>query len=116
MTASAAPPSRQVKALVIRAPWAFEVAEGTKTQEFRSKRTNWRGPVLISAAKRPESGTYAGMGICVVWVKDCIERGPKDFAWVLHRLIVIDPPVPVAGQLGLFDVDYELPDEWWEET
>jgi hypothetical protein len=38
-------------ALSIRQPWAALVAAGEKTLEIRSWRTNYRGPILIHAAK-----------------------------------------------------------------
>lgn len=40
-----------MKALTIRQPWAFAIAEGFKTVENRSRRTRYTGPLLIHAGK-----------------------------------------------------------------
>lgn len=37
------------RGLTIRQPWAFAIAEGFKTVENRSRRTTYRGPLLIHA-------------------------------------------------------------------
>jgi len=42
----ASPPMR---GLTVRQPWAFAIAEGFKTVENRTRRTNYRGPLLIHA-------------------------------------------------------------------
>lgn len=41
-----------MKALSLWEPWASLIAQGSKTIETRSWHTNYRGPVLIHAAKR----------------------------------------------------------------
>ncbi|WP_046505937.1 ASCH domain-containing protein [Streptomyces odonnellii] len=40
-----------VRGLTIRQPWAFAIAEGFKTIENRSRRTNYRGQLLIHAGR-----------------------------------------------------------------
>ncbi|WP_026931713.1 ASCH domain-containing protein [Glycomyces tenuis] len=40
-----------IRALTVRQPWAHLIARGGKTVENRTRRTHWRGPVLIHAAK-----------------------------------------------------------------
>jgi hypothetical protein len=40
-----------MKALSIRQPWAWAIVSGLKTIENRSWQTNYRGPLLIHAAK-----------------------------------------------------------------
>lgn len=47
-----------MRALTIRQPWASLIALGRKTVEVRSWRTDYRGPLAIHAAARPEP-TYA---------------------------------------------------------
>lgn len=37
------------RGLTIQQPWAFAIAEGFKTVENRTRRTNYRGPLLIHA-------------------------------------------------------------------
>jgi hypothetical protein len=97
---------RTCKALVVREPWASQIAEGTKVTEFRSWSTRYRGPLLIVMAKRRES-CWPGCAVCVVDLVDCRQRGPRDFSWHLDHLRVIEP-TPIAGRLGLFDSGYIL--------
>ncbi|MFD9223769.1 hypothetical protein ACFWDI_28150 [Streptomyces sp. NPDC060064] len=40
-----------VRGLTIKQPWAFAIAEGFKTVENRSRRTNYRGTLLIHAGQ-----------------------------------------------------------------
>lgn len=42
-----------MKAITIWQPWAQLLAEGKKHEETRSWATNYRGPILIHAAKNP---------------------------------------------------------------
>lgn len=44
-------PPNTVRALTLTQPWADAVASGTKQWETRSWRTDYRGPLLIHAAK-----------------------------------------------------------------
>ncbi|MGJ5898579.1 ASCH domain-containing protein [Streptomyces niveiscabiei] len=37
------------RGLTIQQPWAFAIAEGFKTVENRTRRTNYRGPLLVHA-------------------------------------------------------------------
>lgn len=41
-----------MKALSIRQPWASLIAEGHKTMELRTRKTNYRGPLAIHASKQ----------------------------------------------------------------
>lgn len=45
-----------MKAITIWQPWAQLLAEGKKHEETRSWATNYRGPILIHAAKTDHSG------------------------------------------------------------
>lgn len=119
-----------MKALVVRQPWASLIASGEKTIEVRSWRTDYRGPLLICAAKA-HSGAWVreitvprplpildgprGVMICVVDLVD-IKRGSivhrwdagidptGQFAWVLANPRPVKQ-LPIVGRLGLFDVD-----------
>ncbi|MEU2426945.1 hypothetical protein ABZ619_39035 [Streptomyces sp. NPDC007851] len=44
-----------VRGLTIRQPWAFAIAEGYKAVENRTRRTNYRGRLLIHAGLRHDS-------------------------------------------------------------
>ena len=44
-----------MKVLTIKEPYATLIAEGLKEYEFRTWKTNYRGEVLIHAAKTPNN-------------------------------------------------------------
>lgn len=103
------------KALVICAPWWAEICRGEKPIEFRSwpvpkdKATGkqYRGPLAICAAKRKDSGVFAGMAVCVVDLVDCVKVADKDYEWMIENPRIIEP-VPVKGRLGLMDIEIPL--------
>ena len=109
-----------MKALSVRQPFANLIADGSKTIEVRSRRTEYRGPLLIVSAKRP-AVTPAGCALAVVNLVDCrpmteadepaamSKRKPDTWAWVLTDVRRIEPQ-PVRGQLGLFEAPLRLED------
>lgn len=115
-----------MKALSVQQPWARLIAEGHKPYEVRSRRTHYRGPLLICASSKcsthPSAEYYAcgplGVAVCTVELVDCISgaydinalaRVPTEgmWCWVLRNPQPVEP-FPVKGRLGFFDV--ELPD------
>ena len=104
-----------MKALSVRQPWASLIASGAKTIEIRSRRTHYRGPVLICSSARPLGSGPVGVAVCVVEVLDCHPLVPEDaiaachpwsgggWAWVL-RLVRLVEPFPVRGRLGFYEV------------
>lgn len=110
-----------MKALSVRQPWASLIASGEKTIEVRSRRTHYRGPLLICASRFVGTAPRdlpRGVALCIVDLVDCrsfdrsdcnAARFPgtdTDFAWVLNNCRRIEH-FAVLGRLGLFDV--ELP-------
>ena len=93
----------KIKALVVRAPWFEDIFVGEKAIEYRSWNTHYRGPMLIVAAKRKDSGDLAGCAICVVDLINSRKIAERDFEW---DILNVRPICPVAlhGRLGLFDV------------
>lgn len=122
-----------MKALSVKQPFAFQIANGEKTIELRSWQTDYRGKLLICASKSEkdvwvkssEVGEHrlpAGVMMCVVDlvdIKKCfntpyyqkasccdyVEHGI--WGWVLEnpRDVMLKP---VNGRLRLFDVDDNL--------
>ena len=43
--------TRQIKALSIRQPYLGRILRGEKTEEYRSWRTTYRGPLILHASK-----------------------------------------------------------------
>jgi hypothetical protein len=102
-----------MKALSVRAPWAGLIASGAKTLEIRSRRTNYRGEMLICQSRgggavaivelvgcRPfvEADDAASGG---VWTKHPEAR--THWAWEL-RLVRRVTSEPISGRLGMYDV------------
>ena len=98
-----------VKAIVIRSPYAQQIAAGTKAMEYRSWRTVYRGWLAIVAARRRESGDDAGRVVCLVRLVDCVEAGHRDYEWHLSGPRPLAQRVELPGRLGLFDVTGHLP-------
>jgi hypothetical protein len=116
-----------MRALSVRQPWAWAIAQSIKTVENCSWRTLRRGPLVIHANKSWRScpGHYSellpglppvkqldsGALVGVVKVSDCVPvadvtgdpfaTGP--WCWTLCSAVEIQP-VPFRGQVGLFHV------------
>jgi hypothetical protein len=121
-----------MKALSIKQPWAWMIANGQKTIETRTRRTHYRGPLLICASLKADkvwrqwaeaaidglkpSDLLYGQAICIADVVDChpMTKADEDaarhavydnaFAWVLANVRRIEP-FDVRGQQNFFDVD-----------
>lgn len=109
-----------MKAISVQQPWANMITEGQKTIETRTWKTNYRGRLLIVSSKRPPIEP-AGCAIAVVTLVDCRPMTSDDvdaaccpcyvgaWAWILKDIRKIHP-IPVKGQLGLYEVDYDEPE------
>jgi hypothetical protein len=125
-----------VRALSVRQPWAWAIIHAGKDVENRTWSTRHRGPLAIHATKcsRSEyesaareieaiSGTSppplaelpTGAVVGVVDLVDCHgDETENDWAqegafwWFLASPIPCEPPVPMRGRLGLFEIGLEL--------
>lgn len=92
-------------ALSVKQPYAEEIASGRKRIEYRTWKTNHRGPLLIVASKGAEEGGAdlpRGVAICVVdVVKVTGEDG--DYKWHLGKPRRVHP-VQVTGYAALYTV------------
>ncbi len=114
-----------MRCLVVRQPWASLIAEGKKTIEFRSWKTDYRGPLLILAGANVWRGTDYPIGprrcsLCTVELVDvrpykrvdrhagCIAP-PLEyrFSWVLENPQPVKQ-IPTRGLLGLYETPPEL--------
>lgn len=116
----------EMKALTIRQPWAWAIVAGYKHVENRSRRTNYRGPILIHAGAQLDSagfkflwrvGLYkklpadlpTGGLIGTVQVVDCISRSESEWAfpgnwhWVLKRPREFKKILVCRGRLGFLE-------------
>ena len=115
-----------VRALSIRQPWAWLIANGHKDIENRSWSTKYRGPLLVHASAKKPSATFLsdierrygvelpktfdlGGIVGLVNVMECVAesrsvwmQGPV--GWKLSNARTL-PFLPVRGKLGLFRLE-----------
>lgn len=116
--------TENIKALTVKNPYATMIAEGRKTIEVRSRRTKYRGDLVITSSAKPMiPGMYSGATLARVeiydvkpvrelttkeWEQTGIESNRDEFrdcfAWMLRnprRLV----EMPVKGNLGIFNLE-----------
>lgn len=107
------------KAISLKQPFANLVASGVKTIETRKWSTKYRGDLVICSSQKPKIEPF-GKALCIVELYDvrpmikkdekkaCIKLYPCAYAWLLRKLRKIDPPIPVKGSLGIFDLNLNI--------
>jgi hypothetical protein len=113
-----------LKCLSVRQPWASAILLGLKAEEYRSRPTRHRGPLLIHAGLKPcdREASLAflaahpevaaampplGHALGLADVVGCEPHPEYGFAWRLARPRLLVRPVPVKGQVGLFAVEID---------
>lgn len=106
-----------MKALSIKEPWLSMIVDGKKTIETRTWPAPtylWNDNLLLVGSKKPK-GRFSGKAACIVRVVDCrlmrksdepaacCEIYPKAHSWFFADLQKAWP-VPIKGQLGIYDV------------
>lgn len=102
-----------MRALSVRPPWAELIASGRKTLEIRSRRTHYRGELLICESR-------GGGAVAVVELVDCrpfveLDDEASGGVWTKHpethshyawelRLVRRVTSEPIKGKLGFYDV------------
>lgn len=109
-----------MKALSIKQPWASMIADGEKTIETRTWPTRYRGELALcaSATPRGQGPTRAVLAVanlvsCRPMVeadegRACCDIYPGAFSWVLANVRRLAEPVPIKGQLGVFELPSEV--------
>ena len=120
-----------MKALSIRQPWAWLILHAGKDTENRTWRTQYRGPILIHAAKTLDEEGYNylwhrccrqippvneydfGGFVGMARIVDCVTEyggywfeGPYGF--VLADVKPLPKFIPYPGRLGLFNIPDKL--------
>jgi hypothetical protein len=112
-----------VRALAVQQPWAGLIANGTKTTEWRTWSTPYRGPILIVASrgrnreateewqgKLTETNAAKGATLCVVELVDvAFNESESLFVWKLASPRPV-PVTPIKGKLNLYNET--VPDSW----
>lgn len=94
-----------MKALSVRGDYIMQIIEGTKKIEYRAWQTKYRGPLLMCSTTKKVAGAVPGHAICVVNLKSIEwDDFDEEFHWNIELKDLIEP-VPVKGQLKLFNVD-----------
>ena len=126
-----------MKALSIQPPWPYCITNGTKRVENRTWYTPYRGPLLIHAGKKFQTGAeyeinadspevdLVGMqrsprgaivGVCQLIACVREDRVAEDqriwaggpWCFVLANVKAFEAPIPWKGMLGFFDVPNEV--------
>ena len=97
-----------MKALSVRGDYIMDIIAGKKKIEYRTWKTNYRGPLLMCSTAKKVAGAAPGYAICVVNLKS-IQYFPFEdlYYWNIELADVIKP-IHVKGQLKLFNVDDDL--------
>lgn len=126
-------PRTELRALSVRQPWAWAIIHAGKTVENRSRRTLYRGPLLIHASLafdrvgvrflarlgvEPESyspsDVVTGAIVGRVQLVDCVEDADSPWAepgawhWILEDPESFETPMPCRGMLGLWTPPAEV--------
>jgi len=109
-----------IKGLSVKQPWAGLIVSGKKTIETRTRRTHYRGQVLICASKKPVmEGLPFGQAVAIVTIIDCVKMEKQHqvaaccpwsddlWSWVLDDVVPIEP-FPIKGALNLFTIPPEI--------
>jgi hypothetical protein len=115
--------SRGIPAVSIRQPQATAVLAQSGVFRHPGWRTDYRGPLLIHAAKRlagdPPAGKTAsptyGALLGVVDLTDCVANGRADggpdevgYVWVFANPRLFAHPISYIGRMGLFEVAHTV--------
>ncbi len=104
-----------MKAISIKEPWASMIANGEKTIETRTWKTNHRGKILLCASNNPK-GEFSGTCFATANLVDVrpmeksdeifagCKKYPGAYSWILDDIQRIKPK-PTKGKLRLFDVN-----------
>lgn len=102
-----------LRAMTLHFPYAWAIVQGFKTEEYRSKRTHYRGVFLIHASGNedwdfvlddyevyPQQIVRKAI-IGAVELVDCQDRGDH-FAYILKSPMAFEKPIHALGQQSVF--------------
>ncbi|ADZ07679.1 hypothetical protein LAC30SC_07860 [Lactobacillus amylovorus] len=97
-----------MKALSVRGDYIMDMIAGKKKIEYRTWKTNYRGPLLMCSTAKKVAGAAPGYAICVVNLKSIQYFPFEDLYYWNIELVDVIKPIHVKGQLKLFNVDDDL--------
>lgn len=97
-----------MKALSVRCDYVMQMINGTKKIEYRTWKTNYRGPILMCSTAKRVPNSAPGYALCVMDLYR-IDWNDVDqcYYWYIKLKNLIDP-IKVKGQLKLFNVDDDV--------
>lgn len=97
-----------MKALSVRGDYIMQMINGTKKIEYRTWKTNYRGPILMCSTAKGVPNSAPGYALCVMDLYR-IDWNDVDqcYYWYIKLKNLIDP-IKVKGQLKLFNVDDDV--------
>ena len=97
-----------MKALSVRGDYVMQMINGTKKIEYRTWKTNYRGPILMCSTAKRVPNSAPGYALCVMDLYQ-IDWNDVDqcYYWYIKLKNLIDP-IKVKGQLKLFNVDDDV--------
>jgi predicted transcriptional regulator len=95
-----------MKAISIKQPYANAIVNGSKTVEFRSWRTNYRGPLVIASSQSPKIKPW-GCAIGIVDLVDITHNG-HEYEWILENPKKLASPIPRKGRLSIYDLPPDI--------
>lgn len=100
---------RKIKALSVKREYALQISDGTKSEEYRNWKTEYRGDLLICSSRHCYSDGVMrpGFAVCVVDLYDIERDSGGGYIWRLRNVRWVKP-FEVKGKLRLFDVCEEL--------
>lgn len=116
-----------IKAITLKQPWADLVVSGVKNIENRTWKTAHRGTLAIHASRTHDQSvandykdvlSYAPLQ-CIVGVVDIIDvihnatskwAIPGHYHWVLGNPRMLCLPIPMKGNLGLWECSFNAQD------
>ena len=91
-------------ALMIKPEYVADILEGTKTEEYRSWSTDYRGDLLIGCSSTRYSNAYLA---ALVDLTDCYyDRANEVYVWQLDNIRAIKP-LPITGKLRIFETNVQ---------
>jgi hypothetical protein len=79
-----------MKALSVKQPWASLVSLGLKPPEIRSRKTNYRGPLMICSSQRPDTSLIAILAASKALMERDIPRDNYPLGQALSIVDLID--------------------------
>lgn len=97
-----------MKALSVRGDYIMDMIAGKKKIEYRTWKTNYRGPLLMCSTANKVVCAAAGYAICVMNLTDIQYSSWEDLYYWHIKLADVIEPIHVKGRLKLFNVDDDL--------